>query len=228
MDHPKMNNDWDSILSTEFDKEYFIKMQDWLINEYNTKTIFPPIKDVYSALRFTSYKDTKVVILGQDPYHEKGQAHGFSFSVLKPTPQPPSLVNIFKELKNDLGIEPPNKNYGDLTYWAKQGVLLLNTTLTVEEHKANSHKDIGWSKFTDHIISELNKKPEPVVFILWGKNARDKKGMLNNPNHLVLESSHPSPFSASYGFFGSKPFSKTNNFLREKGCDPIDWEIRND
>ena len=223
MDSPKLNNDWDDILKDEFTKPYFIKMQDWLINEYKTKTIYPKMSDVYNALKTTSYDDTKVVILGQDPYHEPNQAHGFSFSVKSPVAPPPSLKNIYKEIKNDLNIEMDFNN-GDLTHWAEQGVLLLNTTLTVEAHKPNSHQNIGWSNFTDAVITALNEKSTPVVFILWGRNARNKKELITNPNHLVIESAHPSPYSANYGFFGSIPFSKTNTFLRINGLKPIDWQ----
>ena len=226
IEHPKLNNDWDIILNEEFEKKYFQTMQNFLIKEYQEKTIFPPINEVYTALRLTSFQNTKVVILGQDPYHEKGQAHGLAFSVKKPCAQPPSLVNIFKELKNDLGCSPPPKNFGELTSWATQGVLLLNATLTVEEHRANSHQKIGWQTFTDNIIKKVNEKQTPVVFILWGRNARNKKEFITNPVHLTIESPHPSPFSANYGFFGSKPFSKANAFLKKHNLPEINWEVK--
>lgn len=228
---PILNNDWDTILKEEFEKQYFQQLLDQVNTEYQTKTIFPPQCDVFNAFRYSSYENTKVVILGQDPYHEKGQAHGLAFSVKKGIPQPPSLVNIFKELKSDLNIDPPNKNMGELTSWAKQGVLLLNATLTVEEHKANSHQNYGWQTFTDHVIEKLNEKTEPIVFILWGRNAKAKKSLITNKNHLIIESAHPSPFSANYGFFGSKPFSKTNDFLAKSQQNgqtqkTINWAVQ--
>lgn len=219
-------NDWEHILKDEFQKEYFIKIMDFLAQEYNSKTIYPPANEVFNALSFTSFKDTKVVILGQDPYHGSGQAHGLSFSVNPDVKKiPPSLKNIYKELTSDLGVFIPNNGY--LADWAKQGVLLLNTTLTVQEANPNSHEKIGWSIFTNRIIELLNQKDSPVVFILWGKNAISKAPLISNPNHLVLTSVHPSPLSAGRGFFGSRPFSKTNKFLRQNNLAEIDWQILN-
>lgn len=219
------NNDWNDILEKEFDKEYYQSLRVFLNNEYSSKTIYPLPENIYAALKLTSYKDTKVVILGQDPYHEPGQAHGLAFSVNKGIDIPPSLLNIYKELKDDLGCYIPNNGY--LKSWATQGVLLLNAVLTVEAHKANSHKDKGWETLTDAIIKEINKKDDPVVFILWGRNARNKKDLITNPKHLIIESAHPSPLSAYNGFFGSKPFSKTNDFLIKNNLKPINWQIEN-
>ena len=220
-----LGNDWDEILGEEFDKEYYRKLRTFLDEEYSRKTIYPLPQHIYSALRLTPYKDTRVVILGQDPYHEEGQAHGLSFSVNKGVEIPPSLVNIYTELHDDLGCYIPNNGY--LIKWAKQGVLLLNSVLTVEAHKANSHKGKGWEELTDTIISRLNEKEDPVVFILWGRNARDKKALISDPKHLIIESVHPSPLSAYNGFFGSRPFSKTNSFLKQNGFREIDWQIPN-
>ncbi len=217
-------NDWDQILKDEILQEYFKNIIKKVNSEYNLKTIFPPKEDVFKAFRETSYSNTKVVILGQDPYHGYGQAEGLSFSVRKGIPKPPSLQNIFKELNNDLGIEIPS--HGSLVSWAEEGVLLLNTVLTVEEGKPASHKDIGWEKFTDTVIKKINEKATPVVFILWGSFARTKKSLITNPIHYIIESPHPSPFSAYSGFFGSKPFSKTNAFLISKGIAPINWSIK--
>ena len=220
-----LGNDWDEVLGEEFNKEYYQKLRTFLDDEYKHKTVYPLPQHIYSALRLTPYKDVKVVILGQDPYHEPGQAHGLSFSVNKGIEVPPSLVNIYKELHDDLGCYIPNNGY--LIKWAKQGVLLLNAVLTVEAHKANSHKGKGWEELTDTIIKKLNEKEEPVVFILWGRNARDKKAYITDPKHLIIESVHPSPLSAYNGFFGSRPFSRTNDFLRAKGLKEIDWQIDN-
>lgn len=219
-----IGNDWDDILSEEFNKPYYQNLRTFLDKEYASNVIYPLPKFIYSALKLTSYKDTKVVILGQDPYHEPGQAHGLAFSVGKNVEVPPSLVNIYKELHDDLGCSIPNHGY--LIDWAKQGVLLLNAVLTVRAHLANSHKGKGWENLTDAIISKLNEKEEPVVFILWGANARSKKQLITSPKHLILESVHPSPLSAYNGFFGSKPFSKTNNFLIKNAINPIDWQIK--
>lgn len=219
-----IGNDWDEIIGNEFDKQYYQKLRLFLDDEYRNKVIYPAASNIYNALRLTSYKDTKVVILGQDPYHEVNQAHGLAFSVNKGVEIPPSLVNIYKELHDDLGCSIPNHGY--LISWAKQGVLLLNTVLTVQEHRANSHRDKGWEILTDVIIQKINEKPEPVVYILWGANARSKKKYINNPHHLVIESVHPSPLSAYNGFFGSKPFSRTNDFLIRNNLEPIDWQIR--
>ena len=220
-----IGNDWDDILNDEFEKDYYQKLRLFLNEEYKYKIIYPLPKDIYNALRYTSYKDVKVVILGQDPYHEKGQAHGLSFSVNKGIDIPPSLQNIYKELHDDLGCYIPNNGY--LEKWARQGVLLLNTILTVEAHKANSHLGKGWEILTNKIIEKLNEKEEPVVFILWGNNAKNKKQLITNPKHLILQSVHPSPLSAYNGFFGSKPFSKTNDFLIKNKMTPIDWQIDN-
>ena len=219
-----IGNDWDEILSEEFEKDYYQKLRSFLDEEYKNKTIYPLAQNIYNALRLTTYKDTKVVILGQDPYHEPNQAHGLAFSVNKGVNIPPSLINIYKELHDDIGCAIPNHGY--LVSWAKQGVLLLNTVLTVIAHQANSHKNKGWELLTDTIIQKLNDKQEPLVFILWGSNARSKKQYITNPKHLIIESVHPSPLSAYNGFFGSKPFSKTNDFLIKNNLKPIDWEIR--
>lgn len=220
-----VGNDWDDILNDEFEKDYYQKLRLFLNEEYKHKIIYPLPKDIYNALRYTNYKDVKVVILGQDPYHEKGQAHGLSFSVNKGIDIPPSLQNIYKELHDDLGCYIPNNGY--LEKWARQGVLLLNTILTVEAHKANSHLGKGWEILTNKIIEKLNEKEEPVVFILWGNNAKNKRQLITNPKHLILQSVHPSPLSAYNGFFGSKPFSKTNDFLIKNKMTPIDWQIDN-
>ncbi len=219
-----IGNDWDDILANEFNSEYYSKLRKFLDYEYQNYTIYPLPQYIYTALRLTTYKDTKVLILGQDPYHEINQAHGLAFSVNKNVDIPPSLVNIYKELHDDIGCNIPNHGY--LVDWAKQGVLLLNTVLTVRAHQANSHKNQGWERLTDAIIVELNKKETPMVFILWGANARSKKSLITNPKHLILESVHPSPLSAYNGFFGSKPFSKTNKFLIENNETPIDWSIK--
>ena len=214
------NNDWDNVLNDEIHKEYFLKILYELRELYKVKTIYPQQKDIFNAFHLP-YKDVKVVILGQDPYHGEGEAHGYAFST-HAKKLPPSLKNIYKELYADLGIE---KDYtsGDLTNWQKQGVMLLNTGLTVEKDKPNSHKNIGWHEFTDVVKQKLNEKDEPVVFILWGNNAREKKKYITNPKHLVIESAHPSPFSANNGFFGSKPFSKTNEFLKKNNMKEIEW-----
>ena len=216
-------NDWEDLLADELQKTYYQDLRKFLIGEYRTQKIYPDMFDIFNALHFTSYADTKVVILGQDPYHELGQAHGLSFSVLPDVPPPPSLVNIFKELQTDLGCKIPNNGY--LRHWADQGVLLLNTVLTVRAHAANSHKGHGWEIFTDKIISLLNDREKPVAFILWGRPARAKKSMITNPQHFIIESAHPSPLSAYNGFFGSRPFSEVNNFLESVGVSPIDWQI---
>lgn len=221
----EIGNDWDDILKDEWSKDYYINLRKKLINEYRNYTIYPNMFDIFNALKRVSYKDTKVVILGQDPYHGKGQAHGFSFSVKEGVRIPPSLLNIYKELKNDLSLYIPN--HGNLEKWSDQGVLLLNSTLTVRAGLANSHKDLGWSILTDNIIKKLNEKDEAIVFILWGKFAQSKEVFLTNPKHLIIKSPHPSPFSANRGFFGSKPFSRTNKFLKENNLKPIDWQIEN-
>lgn len=218
-----IGNDWDSILSSYINSNEFIELINVINHEYEIKTVYPLKENIYNALRLTSYKNTKVVIMGQDPYHGEGEAHGLSFSVQKGIKLPPSLKNIYKEIKNDLDIDEPL--CGDLTAWAKSGVLLLNSTLTVIKDTPNSHSKLGWDKFTDFIIKKLNEKDEPIVFILWGNFARAKKELITNPKHLVIESAHPSPFSARNGFFGSKPFSKTNDFLISNGLEPINWNL---
>lgn len=220
-----LGNDWDEILKSEFNKEYYISLREFLKEEYNSRVIYPSMYNIFEALKHTSYKDTKVLILGQDPYHGENQAHGLAFSVQPGVKTPPSLLNIYKELRSDLGCYIPNNGY--LKKWADQGVLLLNTSLTVRAGQANSHKNIGWETFTDKIISLVNEKQDPVVFILWGNNAIKKKVLITNPKHLVLTSVHPSPLSASRGFFGTKPFSKTNEFLESVNKKPIDWQIEN-
>ena len=221
-----LGNDWDALLKEEFEKEYYLALRQFLKSEYFSRRIFPPMNDIYNALRYTSFENTRVVILGQDPYHGAGQAHGLCFSVKEGTPPPPSLKNIFKELYEELGIpEPP---CGELVGWAKQGVLLLNTTLTVREASPQSHKGKGWEILTDRIISLINEKNTPVVFMLWGGNARAKKTLINNRNHLVLECAHPSPLSAYAGFFGCGHFVKANAFLEARGENPIKWEQIND
>lgn len=218
-----IGNDWDNVLKVIWESNGFSKFMELINHEYETKTIYPPKEHIYEALKLTSYKDTKVVIMGQDPYHGEGEAHGLSFSVTDGVKLPPSLKNIYKELNDDLGIKPVTS--GNLTKWAKEGVLMLNSTLTVVKDTPNSHSKLGWSLFTDYIISALNKKEEPIVFILWGNFARSKKELISNPKHLVIESAHPSPFSARNGFFGSRPFSKTNEFLKSKNLKEIDWDL---
>lgn len=221
----KLNNDWDEILKEEFEKEYYLKLREFLKKEYKIKKIYPDMYNIFEALKLTSYIDTKVVILGQDPYHGENQAHGLAFSVQKGILVPPSLVNIFKELCSDLSCFMPNN--GNLESWAKQGVLLLNSSLTVEANLANSHKNKGWEYLTDRIIYLLNQKATPVVFLLWGNNAKQKEQLLTNKNHLILSTVHPSPLSANRGFFGCRHFSKTNAFLKSTNQDEIDWQIMN-
>ncbi|MCI8498508.1 MAG: uracil-DNA glycosylase [Bacilli bacterium] len=218
------NNDWDEVLESITSSKEFYNTMVLAKKEYATKTVFPPKELIFEALKLTSYEDTKVVIVGQDPYHGTGEAHGLSFSVRPGVRVPPSLQNIYKEIESDLGIKEP-ANCGDLTKWAKEGVLLLNSILTVEKDKAGSHSALGWEMFTDSIIKKLNEKETPIVFILWGSFARSKKFYITNPIHHVVESTHPSPFSARNGFFGSKPFSKTNEFLQSDGLKPIDWQL---
>lgn len=218
-----IGNEWDALLADEIKKDYYLRLREFLKKEYTTRTIYPPMNDIFNALRHTSYSDVKAVILGQDPYHGAGQAHGLCFSVKKGTPPPPSLQNIFKELRDDLGVDPPN--HGELTAWADSGVLLLNTVLTVREGAANSHKGMGWEQFTDRVIQLLNQREQPMVFLLWGGNARAKAGLITNPNHLVLQCAHPSPLSAYNGFFGCRHFSKTNEFLAQHGIQPINWQL---
>jgi len=218
-----IGNEWDQILKEEFEKEYFQDLIKFVGEEYKTKTIFPPQNEIFNAFRYTSYHDIKVVILGQDPYHGEKQAQGLSFSVRNEVGRPPSLQNIFKEIESDLGIKMSQNN--SLIPWAKEGVLLLNAVLTVEKDKAASHKDQGWERFTDVVIQKINEKNTPVVFILWGAYARSKKKFITNPIHYIVESPHPSPFSAYHGFFGSKPFSKTNAYLEKNNIKPINWQI---
>ena len=218
-----IGNSWDNKLSEEYKKEYFIELMNFVKDEYEKKTIYPKKNEVFNAFRYTDFDNVKVVILGQDPYHGPNQAEGLSFSVSNEVLKPPSLQNIFKELESDLGIHFPKSN--SLKPWAKQCVLLLNAVLTVEEHKPTSHKGRGWETFTDDVIKILNEKEEPLVFILWGAYARSKKELITNPKHLIIESAHPSPFSARNGFFGSKPFSRTNAFLKSNGLKEIDWTI---
>lgn len=220
-----LDNDWQDLLQCEFEKEYYQNLRKFLIHEYRTKTIYPHMNDIFNALKFTSYKDVKVVILGQDPYHGPNQAHGLSFSVNKGIKVPPSLVNIYKELHDDLGCYIPNNGY--LERWTKQGVLLLNTVLTVRAHEANSHRNMGWEQFTDKIISLLNDREDPIVFILWGNPSISKKKLITNRRHFIITSPHPSPLSAFRGFFGSRPFSKTNDFLKSINKTPINWQIEN-
>lgn len=218
-------NDWLAPLKGEFAKPYYKDLYKKVLQEYRTVKVFPPANDIFNAFHLTPLSEVKVVILGQDPYHNDGQAHGLCFSVQPGTDIPPSLVNIYQELQNDLGCSIPNNGY--LEKWAKQGVLLLNTVLTVRAHQANSHRGIGWEQFTDAVIRILNAQDRPIVFLLWGSPARAKKAMLNNPRHLVLEAPHPSPLSAYRGFFGCGHFSKTNQFLEAHGIAPIDWQIEN-
>ena len=220
-----ISNDWLAPLSGEFKKPYYKKLYETVMSEYQTKEVYPAPDDIFNAFAFTPLANVKVVIFGQDPYHEPGQAHGLCFSVKPDVKIPPSLVNIYQELREDCGCYVPNNGY--LKKWADQGVLLLNTVLTVRAHAANTHKNIGWEEFTNAAIRVLNEQDRPIVFILWGKPAQMKKAMLNNPNHLILEAPHPSPLSAYRGFFGSRPFSKTNKFLSSHGIEPIDWQIEN-
>lgn len=220
----KIGNDWDELLVEEFNKDYYLRLRDFLKSEYSTRTIYPDMHDIFNALKSTPYSKVKVVILGQDPYHGPGQAHGMCFSVKPGVEQPPSLGNIFKELHSDLNIQRPRD--GTLQSWADQGVLLLNAVLTVRAGEANSHKDKGWEFFTDRIIELLNQREQPMVFLLWGANARAKKSLITNLNHLVLEAPHPSPLSAYHGFFGCRHFSKANEFLETKGLDTVDWAIK--
>lgn len=219
-----IGNSWDNLLSEEYKKDYFKNLQKFIIDEYKNKTIYPKMSEIFNSFTKTTYDNVKVVILGQDPYHGEGEAEGLSFSVKVGIKKPPSLVNIFIELKNDLGINPPN--HGSLISWAKEGVLLLNSTLTVIKDSPRSHAGKGWELFTDEVIRLINKKETPVVFILWGSDARSKKYLITNPKHLIIESAHPSPLSAHRGFFGSKPFSKTNEFLIKNNIKPIDWKIK--
>lgn len=220
-----LNNDWDILLKDEFNKEYYKNLREFLKQEYSTKIIYPDMHNIFESLKLTSYKDVKVVILGQDPYHGPNQAHGLAFSVMPNISIPPSLLNIYKEINADLGCYIPNNGY--LINWAKQGILLLNTVLTVREGEANSHKNKGWEIFTDKVISLLNDRKDPIVFLLWGNNAKQKTSLITNKNHYILTSVHPSPLSASRGFLGCKHFSKTNSILKDLHKNSIDWQISN-
>ena len=220
----QFNNSWDILLKDEFQKPYYLNLRKFLVQEYKTQTIYPDMNNIFNALKYTDYKDVNVVILGQDPYHQPNQAHGLCFSVLKGVNPPPSLQNMYKEIHAEYGYPIPQ--HGELTYWAEQGVLMMNTVLTVRESQPNSHKGMGWEIFTDNVITLLNARPEPMVFLLWGANARAKKKIITNPNHLVLESAHPSPLSAYNGFFGNGHFKKANEFLKSKGMAEIDWQIK--
>lgn len=217
----RLNNDWDDILKDEWEKPYYRQLHNFLKEEYSTRRIYPDMHDIFNALKYTPFSDTKVCIIGQDPYHGPGQAHGLCFSVKKGVALPPSLVNIYKEITDDVGVTMPP--YGELTGWAKQGILLLNTVLTVRAGSPNSHKDKGWEIFTDRVISELNKKETPVVFLLWGANAERKARIITNPIHKKLITVHPSPLSAYRGFFGCRHFSKTNEILEQNGMSKIEW-----
>lgn len=221
-----ITGEWEKALHPEFKKPYYAQLYKKVLNAYRTETVYPPSTDIFNAFAFTPLEQVKVVILGQDPYHEPGQANGLCFSVHKGVRIPPSLVNIYKEMSSDLGCPAPEN--GDLTGWARQGVLLLNTVLTVRAHAANSHRGIGWEEFTDAAIRVLADQDRPLVFILWGTPARRKKALIHNPKHLIIESPHPSPLSASGGFFGSRPFSKTNDYLVRCGLTPIDWAAANE
>lgn len=218
-----LGNSWDELLKDEFKKDYYLKLRQFLKQEYSTETIFPHMNNIFNALKYTAYEDVKAVILGQDPYHGEGQAHGLCFSVQKGIVPPPSLKNMFKELNSDLGIAEPN--HGELTAWAKQGVLLLNTVLTVRKGLANSHRGMGWEIFTDRVIELLNQREKPIVFLLWGSPAKAKAKLITNPNHYILSTVHPSPLSAYNGFFGCKHFSKTNDILKSIGSTEIDWNL---
>jgi len=220
-----LGNDWDNILEGEFEKEYYRKLRAFLKNEYATHTIHPDMHDIFNALRWTPYSDVKVVILGQDPYHEVGQAHGLAFSVQKGIKIPPSLLNMYKELNTELGCYIPNNGY--LEKWARQGVLLLNSSLTVRDGAANSHRNMGWEIFTDRVVELLNQREDPVIFLLWGNNAKEKTQIITNPQHYILTSVHPSPLSASRGFFGCGHFKKANELLMRNSKTPIDWQIEN-
>lgn len=218
-----IGNSWDSILAEEFKSDYYLKLREFLKREYAQQTIYPNMYDIFNALKYTAYEDVKVVIIGQDPYHGEGQAHGLCFSVKRGIMPPPSLQNIFKELQNDVGFRIPDN--GELTDWTKQGVLLLNAVLTVRAGQANSHRGMGWEKLTDAVISKLNEREKPIVFMLWGRNAKEKQKLITNKNHLVLTAAHPSPLSAYNGFFGCRHFSRANEFLTQTGQEPIDWSI---
>ena len=218
-----LGNSWDELLRDEFKKDYYLNLRQFLKQEYSTRVIYPHMNNIFNALKYTAYEDVKAVILGQDPYHGEGQAHGLCFSVQKGIVPPPSLKNMFKELNSDLGISEPN--HGELTNWAKQGVLMLNTVLTVRQGMANSHRGMGWEIFTDRVIELLNQREKPIVFLLWGSPAKAKKKLITNPKHFILETVHPSPLSAYNGFFGCKHFSRTNEILKSIGSKEIDWRL---
>lgn len=220
----KFNNNWDLLLKSEFEKPYYSELRKFLASEYKAHKIYPPMNDIFNSLKYTDYRDVRVVILGQDPYHQPGQAHGLCFSVKKGVPPPPSLQNIYKEIHAEYGYPIPES--GELTYWAQQGVLLMNTVLTVRDSCPNSHKGMGWEIFTDDVIKLLNQRPEPMVFLLWGANARAKTKLITNPVHLVLQSAHPSPLSAYNGFFNNGHFKKANEFLEKHYGKGIDWQIK--
>lgn len=219
------DNDWQDVLGEEFEKPYYLQLREFLKQEYFTKTVYPPMEDMWSAFRYTPYDKVKVVILGQDPYHGPGQAHGMSFSVKPGVPHPPSLQNMFKELHDDLGFDIPRD--GTLIKWAQQGVLLLNTVLTVRAHQAHSHKDHGWEQFTDTVIQKLSQRNEPIVFVLWGRPAQQKERLIDTTRHEIIKAPHPSPLSAYRGFFGSRPYSKINKQLMAWGKEPIDFNLTN-
>ncbi|MCH5192536.1 MAG: uracil-DNA glycosylase [Oscillospiraceae bacterium] len=218
-----IGNEWDDLLKDEFQKEYYLKLREFLKSEYFSRRIYPDMYDIFNSLKYTSYSDVKAVIIGQDPYHGKGQAHGLCFSVQKGVAIPPSLLNIYKEIQSDLGIPPAPHGY--LKKWADNGVLLMNTVLTVREGQANSHKGMGWEIFTDRVIELLDQREKPIVFLLWGGNAKQKLRLIKNPNHCILQAAHPSPLSAFNGFFGCRHFSKANEFLAAHGMEPIDWRV---
>ena len=220
-----IGNEWDTLLQDEFQKDYYQQLRAFLTEEYKSGPVYPPKEDIFNALKYTSYSDVKLVILGQDPYHGLGQAHGMCFSVRPGVPMPPSLQNIFKELHDDIGIFPPKTGY--LVPWAREGVLLLNTVLTVRDGQPNSHKNQGWEQLTDRIITLLGEREQPIVFLLWGSHARKKKELIHAPHHLILECAHPSPLSAHRGFFGCEHFSRANQFLYDHGIDPVDWNVVN-
>ncbi len=220
-----IGNDWDELLKDEFTKEYYLKLRAFLASEYKSHLIHPDMYDIFNALKWTSYSDTKVVILGQDPYHEPGQAHGLAFSVMKGVKIPPSLVNMYKELNNELGCYIPNNGY--LEKWARQGVMLLNSALTVRDGLANSHRNKGWEQFTNRVVELLNEREEPVIFMLWGNNAKEKMSIITNSQHVIMTAAHPSPLSASRGFFGCGHFAAANKILAREGRSPIDWQIEN-
>ena len=220
-----IGNDWDELLKEEFSKEYYLNLRKFLANEYKTHTVYPDMYDIFNAFKLTSYADTKVVIFGQDPYHEPNQAHGLAFSVKKGVKIPPSLLNMYKELNHELGCYIPNNGY--LEKWARQGVMLLNNSLTVRQSSANSHRNIGWEEFTNAVARLYNDRKKPIIFMLWGNNAKEKMKIITNPHHIIMTAAHPSPLSASRGFFGCEHFKTANKILERNGDMPIDWQIEN-